>query len=55
MRETAIKETGKPVAVAIVLHPNPDKFNGTATLQSKGVKVFSSAQVIEHIPAVHDI
>jgi glyoxylase-like metal-dependent hydrolase (beta-lactamase superfamily II) len=55
MREAAMKETGKPVAAAIVLHPNPDKFNGTATLQSKGVKVFSSSQVIAHIPAVHDI
>ncbi len=55
MRDAAMKETGKSVIAAIVLHPNPDKFNGAATLQSKGVKVFTSSLVMQHIPAVHDI
>jgi glyoxylase-like metal-dependent hydrolase (beta-lactamase superfamily II) len=51
----AQKATGKPVKTAIVLHPNPDKFNGTAGLQSRGVSVLTSAQVAAAIPAVHNI
>jgi glyoxylase-like metal-dependent hydrolase (beta-lactamase superfamily II) len=38
---------------ALVLHPNPDKFNGTAALQQRGIKVLTSAQVLKEIPAVH--
>ncbi len=49
----AERETGKPVVTAIVLHANPDKFNGTATLQARGVEVMSSAQVIDRVPEVH--
>jgi len=45
--------TGKEVVFAIVLHPNPDKFNGTATLRARGVRVVTSAQVAERIPEVH--
>ncbi|TNF28440.1 MAG: hydrolase [Deltaproteobacteria bacterium] len=45
--------TAKRVVLAVVLHPNPDKFNGTATLQARGVRVVTSAQVAERIPAVH--
>lgn len=51
----AEKATGKKVALAIVLHPNPDKFNGTATLQARGVKVVTAAQVLVEIPAVHEL
>jgi glyoxylase-like metal-dependent hydrolase (beta-lactamase superfamily II) len=54
MRE-AERTTGKKVTTALVLHPNPDKFNGTASMQASGVQVFTSAQVASHIPAVHKI
>lgn len=46
--------TGKKVKLAIVLHANPDKFNGTATLQKRGIKVVTSAQVAALIPGVHE-
>lgn len=45
--------TGKKVVLAVVLHPNPDKFNGTKVLQDRGIRVVTSAQVAAHIPAVH--
>lgn len=45
--------TGKKVKLAIVLHPNPDKFNGTATFQARGIRVLTSAQVLAKIPEVH--
>ncbi|MGH1344055.1 MAG: MBL fold metallo-hydrolase [Nannocystales bacterium] len=45
--------TGKPVVAAVVLHPNPDKFNGTSTFQARGVEVLTSTQVRAAIPAVH--
>jgi glyoxylase-like metal-dependent hydrolase (beta-lactamase superfamily II) len=51
----AEKATGKKVVAAIVLHPNPDKFNGTAAYQAGGIKVLASRQTIELIPSVHDI
>ncbi|MCW9047902.1 MAG: hydrolase [Gammaproteobacteria bacterium] len=44
--------TGKKVVMAIVLHANPDKFNGTATLKSRGIKVVSSNQVVSLIPDI---
>jgi glyoxylase-like metal-dependent hydrolase (beta-lactamase superfamily II) len=47
--------TGKKVILAIVLHPNPDKFNGAAVLAKRGIKVISSAQVVGKIPAVHTL
>lgn len=53
--ETAERATNKKVVLAIVLHPNPDKFNGTAALQARGIRVVTSRQVAELIPAVHDI
>ncbi|MGB1015241.1 MAG: MBL fold metallo-hydrolase [Nannocystaceae bacterium] len=49
----AERETGKKVVLAIVLHANPDKFNGTQTLQERGIKVVTSQQVVDLIPAVH--
>ncbi len=53
--ELAEKSTGKKVTTAIVLHPNPDKFNGTFVLQQRGIKVITSAQVAALIPQVHVI
>lgn len=50
----AERVTGKKVALAIVLHANPDKFNGTAVLRRRGVKVVTSAQVRALIPAIHE-
>ena len=53
--QAAERATGKKVTHAVVLHPNPDKFNGTAQLQARGVKVITAAQVAAAIPAVHVI
>jgi len=49
----AERATGKKVALAIVLHANPDKFNGTETLQKRGIRVVTSKQVLDLIPEVH--
>ncbi len=46
--------TKKRFVLAIVLHANPDKFNGTATFQRHGVKVVTSAQVVAQLPDVHE-
>lgn len=51
--EWAEKVTGKKVVLALILHPNPDKFNGTAQLQARGIPVLTSKQVLEMIPSVH--
>lgn len=51
--EWAEKVTGKKVKLAIVLHPNPDKFNGTLKLKARGIPVVTSLQVKKLIPAVH--
>jgi glyoxylase-like metal-dependent hydrolase (beta-lactamase superfamily II) len=53
--EQAERETGKKVRAAIVLHPNPDKFNGTELFQKRGIQVLSSDAVIAAIPGVHII
>ncbi len=45
--------TGKRVVVALVLHPNPDKFNGAGTFLAGGARVLTSAAVAERVPAVH--
>jgi glyoxylase-like metal-dependent hydrolase (beta-lactamase superfamily II) len=50
----AEKVTGKKAVLAIVLHANPDKFNGTSVLRKRGIKVVTSAQVRALIPAVHE-
>lgn len=52
---TAERVTGKKAALAVVLHPNPDKFNGTAVFQKHGIKVITSTQVLAKIPAVHQL
>ena len=48
----AEQETGKKVVLAVVLHPNPDKFNGTGVFQERGIRVVTARQVQELIPAV---
>jgi glyoxylase-like metal-dependent hydrolase (beta-lactamase superfamily II) len=50
----AEKATGKKALLAIVLHPNPDKFNGTGLLKRRGIKVVTSEQVRQLIPSVHE-
>lgn len=50
----AERSTGKSVVLAIVLHPNPDKFNGTGVLRKCGVRVVTSEQVLRAMPAVHE-
>lgn len=52
--EWAEQATGKRVVLAVVLHPNPDKFNGTAVLKKRGIRVITSEQVRALIPAVHE-
>ena len=46
--------TKKKFVLAVVLHANPDKFNGTAVFQKRGVKVVTSAQVKALIPKIHE-
>lgn len=50
--KTAESYTGKKVVLAIVLHANPDKFNGTQTLKARGIPVVTSVEVQQLIPAV---
>jgi glyoxylase-like metal-dependent hydrolase (beta-lactamase superfamily II) len=50
----AERVTGKRVVLAIVLHANPDKFNGTETLQRRGIRVVTSDQVRALIPGVFE-
>jgi glyoxylase-like metal-dependent hydrolase (beta-lactamase superfamily II) len=50
--ETAQRYTGKKVLLAVVLHANPDKFNGTGYLQARGIRVVTSAAVRALIPGV---
>lgn len=47
--------TGKKALLAIVLHANPDKFNGTDVLRKRGIRVVTSEQVRVLIPHVHQI
>lgn len=51
----AEQTTGKKAVLAVVLHPNPDKFNGTALYQKRGIRVVTSAQVLARIPSVHKL
>lgn len=48
----AERVTRKKVVAAIVLHANPDKFNGTATFQARGIEVWTAEQVLAPIPEV---
>lgn len=44
--------TGKRAELAIVLHANPDKYNGVGTLRRRGIRVVSARQVVERIPEI---
>lgn len=46
-------ETRSPITRVIVTHPNPDKFNGLASLHALGIRSISSTGVAEAMPAVH--
>jgi glyoxylase-like metal-dependent hydrolase (beta-lactamase superfamily II) len=46
--------TGKKVVLAVVLHANPDKFNGTEVFQRRGIKVVTSEQVLAQLPKIHE-
>lgn len=46
--------TKKKFVLAVVLHANPDKFNGTSVFQKHGVKVVTSAQIKAAMPAIHE-
>jgi len=48
-------ETHKKAVLAIILHANPDKFNGTGVFQKRGIKVVTSSQVRALIPEVFKI
>lgn len=50
--EMAESYTGKKVVLAIVLHANPDKFNGTKVLTERGIRVVTSSAVRDLIPGV---
>jgi glyoxylase-like metal-dependent hydrolase (beta-lactamase superfamily II) len=50
----AERATGARVVEAFVLHANPDKFNGTSALQARGVKVWTSQQVLDAMPPIHE-
>lgn len=52
---TIAAHTDAPVRLAIVLHPNPDKFNGAAVFRAHGVPVITSARVLALVPHVHEI
>ncbi|MDB5214408.1 MAG: beta-lactamase [Myxococcaceae bacterium] len=54
MIQLAEAATHKKFVLAVVLHANPDKFNGTATFQRHGVKVVTSSQVKALLPAIHE-
>jgi len=49
----AQSRTGRKVLMALVLAPTPAQFNGTAVLQKRGVKVYTSQQIAAAIPAAH--
>lgn len=53
--DLAEQTTGKKVRLAVVLHPNPDKFNGTGWLRRRGVPVITSEAVRKLIPGVHKL
>jgi glyoxylase-like metal-dependent hydrolase (beta-lactamase superfamily II) len=47
--------TDVPVRLAIVLHANPDKFNGAAVFRARGIPVLTSGEVLGLVPHVHEI
>lgn len=55
-RSVAVAEeiTGKRVELAVVLHANPDKYNGTGVLRARGIRVVSARPVVAQIPTVDE-
>jgi glyoxylase-like metal-dependent hydrolase (beta-lactamase superfamily II) len=52
LREAQSRSGRKPL-MAVVLAPTPEQFNGTAVLQKRGLKVYTSLEVAAAIPAAH--
>lgn len=50
--DAAERETGKRARLAIVLHANPDKYNGAGVMRRRGVRVVSAEQVVRRIPEI---
>ncbi|MBI5513102.1 MAG: MBL fold metallo-hydrolase [Deltaproteobacteria bacterium] len=48
----AQEATGKRAELAVVLHANPDKYNGTGVYRGRGIRVVSARQVVERIPEI---
>jgi glyoxylase-like metal-dependent hydrolase (beta-lactamase superfamily II) len=46
-------QTSSPITYLVVLHPNPDKFNGAPEFQKIGAKVVASQATTKAIPGVH--
>lgn len=44
--------TGKRAVLCVVLHANPDKYNGVGVYRDRGVRVVSARQVVERIPVI---
>ena len=53
MLREAQSRSGRKALMAVVLAPTPEQFNGTAVLQKRGVKVYTSQQVAAAIAAAH--
>jgi glyoxylase-like metal-dependent hydrolase (beta-lactamase superfamily II) len=52
--DAAERETGKRAELTVVLHANPDKYNGVGALRRRGIRVVSARPVIERIPAIDE-
>lgn len=48
----AEQATGKRAELAVVLHANPDKYNGVGVMRRRGIRVVSARQVIDRIPEI---
>jgi glyoxylase-like metal-dependent hydrolase (beta-lactamase superfamily II) len=45
-------QTDRPIAYAVITHPNPDKFNGLIAFQKAGARVVASRATAEAMPGV---
>lgn len=57
LAEQSIKKlrefTNKPISWLVIMHPNPDKFNGASVFKAEGAKIISSTATAAAIPGVH--
>ena len=44
-------KTNHPLTLAVITHPNPDKFNGMLTFQAAGAKIVASDLTVQNMPA----